>query len=402
MQGIVVPNLVRQEFAAQVVRSEMRGGGSEVLECPVSEDEYVCNGGFEMPFLDNGPGNGGNSHLRCNNNFPGWDVGNQRTPWWCSYAGTPDIAAYDLPPPPQNFTSLPYDCQAYGCSTIVNSPDGSNRISRNWRRITPGNEPIDNIGEALITELKDPLVPGEYYKLSFDVLSVAGQFGQGITIIPSVAFGLNEILVPDHQQYFPLTAEQIILDQSIQSDEWLHIEQVFSPDADHIALVFWGDIDVLGGMDFYFDNISIKSIPDSELVDLSINKTAELSGNFSQDQQAVYTIEVSNLGLNEATNIIVSDIVPSGLSYQNIFPSNQDVTYDFITGNILIPSIPSGGSVSINMRYLVSYSACGRKTNTAKIINLDQSDTDSNNNYDSADIDLRPCRVQKEIPSLRI
>ncbi len=100
-------------------------------------------------------------------------------------------------------------------------------------------------------------------------------------------------------------------------------------------------------------------------------------------EETVFTITVNNLGPNDTDNIIVSDILPDGLSY--ITAGGSTGTYNPTTGNWNIPQIINGGSATLEL--YVEVESNDPITNTAYISESNHYDPNTNNNEDSATVE---------------
>lgn len=83
-----------------------------------------------------------------------------------------------------------------------------------------------------------------------------------------------------------------------------------------------------------------------DLADLSLTKT--VSNSTPQDgDQIVFTISVSNAGPSNATGIVVSEVLPSGLDFVSYNASHG--SYDFNTGLWNLGSLSSGSSATLSV-----------------------------------------------------
>jgi len=100
-------------------------------------------------------------------------------------------------------------------------------------------------------------------------------------------------------------------------------------------------------------------------------------------QQAVFTITVANQGPNPATNVGVTDALPSGLSYVSSTPSQG--SYDSGTGVWTAGSIDSGAQATMTL--VARVDTPGVKTSLAQVSASDTFDPDSipNNGIESED-----------------
>ena len=115
------------------------------------------------------------------------------------------------------------------------------------------------------------------------------------------------------------------------------------------------------------DQASVTFTP--AFADLSLRKFVS-TPNLRLGQQTTFTVVVTNAGPSTATGVQVSDNLPTGLVYVSSAPSQG--AYDPLTGIWNIGSIPVGGQVTLNM--VATITATGTKTNTARIVGLDQAE----------------------------
>ncbi|MFD0992020.1 T9SS type B sorting domain-containing protein, partial [Tenacibaculum geojense] len=125
------------------------------------------------------------------------------------------------------------------------------------------------------------------------------------------------------------------------------------------------------------------------IADLSITKTTV--GNITNAQpgdQIRFEIEVTNNGPQDATNVEVLDLLPTGFSY-NQFSATSGV-YNSVTGVWFIGTVPANGSQSIFINVTVNEptNAVDEYVNFAEIIASDQIDPDSDVNSDATVDDL--------------
>ncbi len=108
-----------------------------------------------------------------------------------------------------------------------------------------------------------------------------------------------------------------------------------------------------------------------EVADLSLVKSVD---NPTPDagSNVVFTITVSNDGPSDATNIQVTDLLPSGYNYVS---DDSGGNYVPATGIWSLGNLALGNSTTINITALVN--PAGDYTNIAEITGADQADTDS-------------------------
>jgi uncharacterized repeat protein (TIGR01451 family) len=126
--------------------------------------------------------------------------------------------------------------------------------------------------------------------------------------------------------------------------------------------------------------------------DIRITKT--LNGNSkvtALNSNVTYTILVENLGIDNATNIVVKDSLGAGLQYV----SNTVTTGTFINPIWSIPSLSNGTSATLTVTAKVI--AQGVSFNYAKVQSLDQVDLSLNNNESKAcvSVPIKLCSGEK-------
>jgi uncharacterized repeat protein (TIGR01451 family) len=110
--------------------------------------------------------------------------------------------------------------------------------------------------------------------------------------------------------------------------------------------------------------------------DLTVSKTDNVD-NVNRGQSVVYTIVVTNSGPSTATNVTVTDILPTGMTFQSAstgFTNNAGT----ITGNIA--SIASGQSATVTITATVNNDAPNgaNLTNTATVTAAGETTTNNN------------------------
>lgn len=113
--------------------------------------------------------------------------------------------------------------------------------------------------------------------------------------------------------------------------------------------------------------ITVGAIP---VVDLSLSKTADnltptLGGNVT------FTLTVSNAGPDDATGVVVTDLLPAGLDYV----SDDSGAYVPGTGVWTVGAIANGGSATLNI--VTELTLTGPVVNITEITGQDQMDSDS-------------------------
>ena len=101
-----------------------------------------------------------------------------------------------------------------------------------------------------------------------------------------------------------------------------------------------------------------------------------------------YSITVTNNGTDAATNVEITDLLPPGTTY--ISDTANGSSYNTNTGVWTVGSLNSGTSANFVITAKVDAGACADTiTNTASVTAVDQTDPNSSNNSDSADITIQ-------------
>ena len=125
--------------------------------------------------------------------------------------------------------------------------------------------------------------------------------------------------------------------------------------------------------------------PDS--ADLQISTTVDNSTP-GPGEEIVYTITVTNNGPDSATNVLLDDDLPSGVTYVS---DNSGGTYDLTSGNWNVGTLANGESATLQITARVDLGTERREiTNGAQLIAVDQADPDPTNNQQDATIAVRP------------
>jgi uncharacterized repeat protein (TIGR01451 family) len=123
--------------------------------------------------------------------------------------------------------------------------------------------------------------------------------------------------------------------------------------------------------------------PSSIDTDLSVKKTVDATKPQDGDT-LVYDIVVHNGGPGDATGVKISDHLPSGLAY---ISSKADVgTYNDGTGVWEVGALAAGSSATLHLKTMVTSSRAGSINNGARLVGLNQHDTNGNNNSAQQDV----------------
>lgn len=131
--------------------------------------------------------------------------------------------------------------------------------------------------------------------------------------------------------------------------------------------------------------------------DLAVTKTVD---DASPDigQNVTFTVTVSNTSATNATNVVLTDLLPAGLTFVSSTPSQG--AYVSATGIWTIGTVNANSSVTLTVVATVASNTT--KVNAAEITSLDQFDSDSTpNNGGTAEDDRATVTVQPFLLSKR-
>jgi len=109
-----------------------------------------------------------------------------------------------------------------------------------------------------------------------------------------------------------------------------------------------------------------------QLADLSITKTVD-NAKPQRGDLVMYTVTISNAGPENATNVMVGDQLPPGMSFVMVMLTQG--TYNSTTGMWSVGTLNNGATAL--MMLTASVDTLGVKTNTARVVSVDQFDSDS-------------------------
>ncbi|MDQ6473090.1 gliding motility-associated C-terminal domain-containing protein [Flavobacterium sp. LHD-80] len=135
---------------------------------------------------------------------------------------------------------------------------------------------------------------------------------------------------------------------------------------------------------------------DSEFInipstDIAINKEVDKT-DVPMGSEVIFIIKAENLGSLTATNVEVQDILPNGYSL-NSFTTTSGV-YNSTTGIWTIPAVNAGSSQTLTINAKVQ--DFNDYVNTAHLVKMDQVDTNSSNNQDSATVSPNCLKIYNE------
>ncbi|WP_299103932.1 hypothetical protein [uncultured Tenacibaculum sp.] len=125
------------------------------------------------------------------------------------------------------------------------------------------------------------------------------------------------------------------------------------------------------------DYFTLETVP---TVDLKLTKTVNNAipkvGNV-----VIFTLSVSNAGPQNATGVVIRDLLPSGFTYDSGSSSITTGTYDDATGDWDLSGVTiNAGAPPITIQIGATITSAGILINTTEIISIDQEDIDSEPN----------------------
>lgn len=130
-----------------------------------------------------------------------------------------------------------------------------------------------------------------------------------------------------------------------------------------------GQADIVGTVG---ETDQVQNFDNFEQADLSLTKTID-DETPNLNQQVTFTITLSNLGPDSATNVEVLDQLPTGVNFVSSTPSQG--TYNAGTGIWTIGTVNSGAAPTLLLRGTVQ--SAGERINTAEVSASDQFDPNS-------------------------
>jgi uncharacterized repeat protein (TIGR01451 family)/LPXTG-motif cell wall-anchored protein len=123
-----------------------------------------------------------------------------------------------------------------------------------------------------------------------------------------------------------------------------------------------------------------ETTPVTPVVDLAVVKTAD-QPTFTVGTQAVYTLVVSNAGPSTATDVVVTDTLPTGLSLVGIDEPSGWNCSGSVSIRCTTPTLAAGASATITVTVLVGADAVGQVTNVVEV-DSEEPDADPSDNRD--------------------
>ena len=146
------------------------------------------------------------------------------------------------------------------------------------------------------------------------------------------------------------------------------------------------------------DDQASSQVTISQNIDLSLTKTVN-DNTPTSGQSITFTLTLSNAGPDNATGVVVEDLLPAGLTFVSSSPSQG--SYVSGTGVWTVGAINSGANATLQI--VATVATIGAKTNTAEVTAAGQTDTDStpDNNVGTED-DQASVTVTPEVADLSL
>jgi len=131
-----------------------------------------------------------------------------------------------------------------------------------------------------------------------------------------------------------------------------------------------------------FDTVSVNNSSFAtvtpNVLDLAIAKIVD-DATPDRNQNVTFTVTVTNGSQINATNVVITDALPAGLTFVSATPSTG--TYDNTTGVWTLGTLSSAaGQNSATLQIVATMASPAAVTNTARITGLAELDTNGNNN----------------------
>ncbi|MBT8066755.1 MAG: DUF11 domain-containing protein [Gammaproteobacteria bacterium] len=133
-----------------------------------------------------------------------------------------------------------------------------------------------------------------------------------------------------------------------------------------------------------YESVDCFAFSPTVTADLNVAKTVDNPAP-AEGGTVNYTVTVSNAGPGPATVVQIIDLLPAGVTLVSAIPTQG--TYDGVSGDWFVGTIPAGGNVSLTLQASVDAGAGGSTiTNTASVDFLSQNDPNPTNDLATVDI----------------
>jgi uncharacterized repeat protein (TIGR01451 family)/CSLREA domain-containing protein len=252
-------------------------------------------------------------------------------------------------------------------------PNALGRIRQDWygyvRVEDTGGNPV--IGLTIVIEENNPPCTGTYTSAVFDSNGNYGPTGFTINSARSY-FQIAQAFVDNYGNLQDCTPHYVY----IQSDPAINATYSYDGDFPNPPGEPGGAIESPPGSKVSRYQFALLIRPLAEQADLEISK-ADSPDPVTVGDNLTYTITVINRGPDAAANVVVTDILPSGVTFVSASPGCVHAA-GVVTCNL--GNIPAGSSVTITI--VVTVTAPGTISNTATVTS-DTLDPNTANNSDA-------------------
>lgn len=142
------------------------------------------------------------------------------------------------------------------------------------------------------------------------------------------------------------------------------------------------DLDSMPGNDVLGEDDQASVTLTPETIDLRITKTVD-NARPNVGDAVVFTVSVFNDGPSAATNVVIADRLPAGLTFVSAIPARG--SFNSTTRQWTIPTIADNETLTLTINAAVAQA--GTLTNTAEVLSVDQFDSTSTpgNNVETED-----------------
>jgi len=154
----------------------------------------------------------------------------------------------------------------------------------------------------------------------------------------------------------------------------------------------WGAIDELETNTEEDKNQPFIFVWDQIHADISLIKSVDMP-TANEGNTVTYTITVTNTGPDDATGVMVTDLLPVGVTYMDDWPTRG--SYDSGTGAWSVGTLVNGASATLRIAVSINTGTAGSIiTNTASVTAVEQEDHDNSNDTDTVDVMVNTAAVQ--------
>ncbi|MEO1645648.1 MAG: DUF11 domain-containing protein, partial [Chloroflexota bacterium] len=123
-------------------------------------------------------------------------------------------------------------------------------------------------------------------------------------------------------------------------------------------------------------------------IDLAIEKVVNQEFPVEGDTIS-YTLTIDNNGPSDATNVVVTDTIPAGITFSRFVPPTLPCVFATGTLTCTFASLAAGDTIEIGIEATVDVGSGGMTINNVGIVDADEPETDTNNNEDDVDITVQ-------------